>query len=136
VTKALIGLNGYVFLEVAAGPVGVHRDALAYGLVPAVVLGDPTQQWYRIVTSMFLHGSVAHVLGNMRFLWVFGPALEARPRSLAFALLYVVAGVSGGLAQALFLPASAEPFVGASAAIAGVLGVSKRTRGPWPRSAG
>lgn len=83
---------------------------------------DPGRQTVHVLTSMFLHGSWMHLLGNMWFLWLFGNNIEdsmTRPRYVAF---YLLSGIGAALAQVLANPASEIPMVGASGAISGVMG--------------
>ena len=87
-----------------------------FGLVPA--------QFHiiNLFTSMFLHGGIAHLLGNMWFLWIFGDNIESALGHVRYALFYILCGLAAGLAQVLFNIDSMIPMVGASGAIAGVLG--------------
>ena len=78
--------------------------------------------WGSILFSMFLHGGWLHIIGNMVFLWVFGNNIEDRLGRVKFVAFYLLAGVAATYAQALVNPSSAVPLVGASGAIAGVLG--------------
>ena len=78
--------------------------------------------WLSILVSMFLHGSILHILGNMLFLWVFGNNVEDRLGKAKFVLFYFGAGVAATYAQSYIFPSSAVPLVGASGAIAGILG--------------
>jgi membrane associated rhomboid family serine protease len=85
-------------------------------------LTDPGRQFPNLLTSMFLHGSWMHLLGNMWFLWLFGNNIEdsmSRPRFIAF---YLLTGLAAALAQVAANPASEVPMVGASGAISGVMG--------------
>jgi membrane associated rhomboid family serine protease len=75
-----------------------------------------------VVTSMFLHGSWLHVLGNMLFLWIFGNNVEDRLGRVGFALFYLAGGITAALAQVAIAPQSEIPLVGASGAIAAALG--------------
>jgi membrane associated rhomboid family serine protease len=87
-----------------------------------VCLTDPGRQASHLLTSMFLHGSWMHLLGNMWFLWLFGNNVEdsmGRPR---FAVFYVICGLAAALLQVVTNPASGVPMVGASGAISGVMG--------------
>jgi len=87
-----------------------------------VCLTDPGRQASNLITSMFLHGSWMHLLGNMWFLWLFGNNIEdsmTRPRFVAF---YLLSGLAAAFAQVLANPASEVPMVGASGAISGVMG--------------
>ena len=79
-------------------------------------------RWEALLTSMFLHGSWMHFLGNMLFLWIFGDNVEARLGHVRFVLFYLLCGVAAALAQVWMNPASPVPMVGASGAIAGVMG--------------
>jgi len=78
--------------------------------------------WLSIVTSMFLHGSIAHIGFNMLFLWIFGNNVEDRLGRLRYLAFYLLCGVAAAYAQSFVFPGSAVPLVGASGAIAGVLG--------------
>ena len=78
--------------------------------------------WLSILKSMFLHGSILHIAGNMLFLWVFGNNIEDRLGRMRFILFYLLAGIAATYAQSYVFPDSATPLVGASGAIAGVLG--------------
>ena len=78
--------------------------------------------WMTVFTSMFLHGSLAHLLGNLLFLWVFGNNIEDAMGHLRFSLFYLACGLAAVVAQVLPEPSSAVPMVGASGAISGVLG--------------
>jgi membrane associated rhomboid family serine protease len=75
-----------------------------------------------ILTSMFLHGGLLHVLGNMWFLWVFGDNVEDNLGRWRFVAFYLVTGVVGAVAQCLMMPGSPVPMIGASGAVAGILG--------------
>jgi membrane associated rhomboid family serine protease len=75
-----------------------------------------------ILTSMFLHGGLLHVLGNMWFLWVFGDNVEDNLGRWRFVAFYLVTGVVGAVAQCLMMPGSPAPMIGASGAVAGILG--------------
>lgn len=129
-TAALIALNVLVFLFETSLP-SRALDALVstFGMVPAretaLLLQDPLAigGWLLpIATSMFLHGGVAHLIGNMLFLWVFGRALETRLGSRRFLFLYALSGLFASQAQVLASPWSTAPMIGASGAVAGVLG--------------
>jgi membrane associated rhomboid family serine protease len=78
--------------------------------------------WLAIVTSMFLHGSLLHLGGNMLYLWVFGNNIEDRQGPVVYLLFYLAAGVVATLTHVLLQPESTVPLVGASGAIAGVMG--------------
>jgi membrane associated rhomboid family serine protease len=78
--------------------------------------------WLSILSSMFLHGSIAHIGFNMLFLWVFGNNVEDKLGRIKFVVFYLLCGVAAAYAQSYVFPSSAIPLVGASGAIAGVLG--------------
>jgi len=78
--------------------------------------------WFSILASMFLHGSILHIAGNMLFLWVFGNNIEDRLGRMKFIAFYLLAGVAATYAQSYVFPDSATPLIGASGAIAGILG--------------
>src|SRR5450432_794681 len=117
VTIALIAVNLAVFLfEASLGP--YTRNALieSYGLVPDHV------RLSAVITSMFLHGGWMHVLGNMWFLWIFGDNIEDILGHGKYLLFYLLCGVVAALAQVAVSPNSRIPTVGASGAIAGIMG--------------
>ena len=128
VTYGLIGLCILVFLwELGQDPDTV---AAQYGMIPAVLLGSAqlpadvatVPAWASIFTSMFLHSGWLHIGGNMLFLWIFGNNIEDLLGHVRYLLLYLASGVAAALCQALADPASTIPMLGASGAIAGVLG--------------
>jgi membrane associated rhomboid family serine protease len=108
----------------------IEAAIYAYGLIPDVLLGDarlPAElavvpPWMTVFTSMFLHGGVMHLLGNMLYLWIFADNVEDRFGHGRFVVFYLLCGVGAALAQALPDPGSQVPMVGASGAISGVLG--------------
>ncbi len=120
----LIAINVVVFLfEVSLGTRGFDRFIAAFGVVPArlVSLSQP----YRLITlatSMFLHGSWFHLISNMWTLFIFGDNVEDRMGSVRYVIFYILAGGIAGITHVLFSSASQVPTVGASGAIAGVLG--------------
>ena len=123
ITVALIAINVLVFVSYQA--LLPDRFALAsfyqnWGLIPAAVAAG--QDWPTLITSMFLHGGLMHLGGNMLFLWIFGDNLEDKLGHAGFLAFYVVCGIAAGLAQMLANPASLIPTIGASGAIAGVMG--------------
>jgi membrane associated rhomboid family serine protease len=129
VTTLLIGANLAVFswqvwLMVSGGDRLLESVMVQHGLVPQRLVGNwnNSTQWWPLVTHMFLHGGIAHVLGNMWFLWIFGGNVEDRLGSVRFLLFYATAGVLAASAQLAVDPRAAIPMVGASGAISGVLG--------------
>ena len=142
VTIVLIILTvlSWLFVQGAGTPLALAQSVCELGLIPGeltaallpgtpfpmgeglVCLTDPGRQYSNVVTSMFLHGSWMHLLGNMWFLWLFGNNIEdsmTRPRFVAF---YLLTGLAAALAQVSANPASQVPMVGASGAISGVMG--------------
>jgi membrane associated rhomboid family serine protease len=125
---AIVVLNVYVFvqeLEAAEPDAFVNAFALIpYDVTHGVVLAapSPASPWLTLVTSQFLHGSILHIVFNMLFLIVFGPRVEYLCGSLRFVFFYLLCGTIGGLTQVLMIPGSHVPSIGASGAIAGVLG--------------
>jgi len=116
VTISIIALNVLVFIyELSLGR-AVDAFTLYYGLVPAAF------SWTNVFTSMFLHGSFLHVTGNMLYLWIFGDNVEDRMGHGRFLVFYLLCGMAAALAQTVTAPESAIPMVGASGAIAGVMG--------------
>ena len=95
------------------------RFPLGEGLV---CLTDPGSQVSHVITSMFLHGSWMHLIGNMWFLWLFGNNVEDSMGRGRFVVFYLLCGVAAALAQVAVNPASGIPMVGASGAISGVMG--------------
>lgn len=93
-----------------------------YALVPSQIDFSNLATLYPFITSMFLHGSFLHILSNMVFLWVFGDNVEGDLPFFVYPLLYLGAGIAGSLLQYFFTPMSTLPMIGASGAVAGVLG--------------
>jgi membrane associated rhomboid family serine protease len=123
VVKVLVAVNAAVFaLELLAGPAGREAMIHAYGFVPRLFWADPLGEGYRLLTSQFLHGGFAHVLGNLWFLWVFGDNVEDRLGRGRFLLFYLLGGALAALVQGVFDAASTVPMIGASGAISAVLG--------------
>jgi len=116
VTISIIVLNVLVFVyELSLGR-AVDAFTLYFGLVPAAF------SWVTVFTSMFLHGGLLHVAGNMLYLWIFGDNVEDRMGHGRFLVFYLLCGVAAALAQTITAPDSIVPMVGASGAIAGVMG--------------
>lgn len=119
VTYALIALNVLVFLlEIAGGDAFIEK----WAFVPSRFAASPTAEFPTIFTSMFMHGGWGHLGGNMLYLWIFGDNVEDRLGKLKFLIFYIVCGVAATFSQFIFSVASHLPNVGASGAIAGVLG--------------
>lgn len=124
VNYLLIALNVVVFvLETAGliGPIDPNAKTIPGALVPAQLTTDPGHNAYTLVTHMFLHGSLAHIAGNMLFLWIFGDNVEDVLGHARYAIFYFLCGFAAALAQVAASPHSTVPMVGASGAISGVL---------------
>jgi membrane associated rhomboid family serine protease len=119
VTNLFIFVNVGVFLlEISRGQVFVDR----WAFVPNRFLADPLGDSITLITSMFMHGGWLHLISNMLYLWIFGDNIEGRFGHLRFILFYLLSGVGATLAQLAVSGGSDLPFLGASGAIAGVLG--------------
>ena len=116
VTVTLIVLNGLIFAYQFLLGSGVQEFIYVFGLVPAEF------SWPTVFTSMFLHGGLMHAGGNMLYLWIFGDNVEDRMGHGRFVAFYLLCGVAAALAQTWVSPDSVVPMVGASGAIAGVMG--------------
>ncbi len=119
VTYILIAINVLVFLlEMSQG----NRFIEQWAFVPARFSRNPIGDWPTIFTAMFMHGGLMHLFGNMLYLWIFGNNVEDRFGSVRFLVFYLLAGIAATFAQYVFVMNSSIPNVGASGAIAGVLG--------------
>ena len=145
VNYAFIGINVLVFV-LLQGLGGNDAFSYAFSLVPREVttgiditgvqivrdsLGrtgeikhyaTPLPVYFNFLSSMFMHGSIAHIFGNMLFLWIFGDNLENLLGHVRYAAFYIVCGIAAALAQIVMGPDSIIPMLGASGAISGVLG--------------
>jgi membrane associated rhomboid family serine protease len=143
ITMIIIAINVLVWIlyQRAGQPIALATSVCNYGLIPGELTGlwhpgdpgfsmgeglmcmaDPGRQFSHLLTSMFLHGSWMHLLGNMWFLWLFGNNIEdsmTRPRFIVF---YLICGLTAALAQVAANAGSNVPMVGASGAISGVMG--------------
>lgn len=117
VTVGLIAANAWVFwLELEYG----QRFVYLHSAIPARIAAG--RGWGTILTAMFLHAGWLHIIGNMVFFWAFGPAMEEAMGRVRFLAFYLVGGVAAMTAQVLAMPASRVPNLGASGAIAAVMG--------------
>jgi membrane associated rhomboid family serine protease len=129
VTQALVVVNVLVYLvQLAQGP-NLERFIYYYGLVPAryfvpqvAEYFTPGQQAFALVSFMFLHGGFFHLLGNMWSLYIFGDNVENHFGPLRYLAFYLLCGLASGLAHMALNPGSGVPTIGASGAIAGVMG--------------
>ncbi len=141
-TYGLVAVNVITWLVVqgAGSTMALAASVCNYGLVPGELTGmatpgdgfllaedlacvvDAGPQYHTVLTSMFLHGSWMHLLGNMWFLWLFGNNVEDSMTRSRFVLFYLLCGLAAALAQIAADPATVYPMVGASGAISGVMG--------------
>jgi membrane associated rhomboid family serine protease len=121
VTWVLIALNVLVFLyELTLSQSQLEQFFMTYGVVPAQILQG--ENLFSLLTSMFLHGGWLHILGNMLFLWVFGDNIEAVLGDLLYIVFYLAGGLAASVAHILLSPGANVPSLGASGAVAAVLG--------------
>ena len=115
-----------VLVETARGAVQVNHFVgglvANYALVPAKLISEPSQAWDQVFTSMFLHGNWLHIGSNMLFLWIFGNNIEDVLGRFRFVIFYFACGMAGAAGQVLSAPQSSIPMIGASGAVAGVMG--------------
>lgn len=127
-TVVLIATNLFLWFYVQGGGVEMERlmaSVTVFGAQPCeITAACPVTDlgWSALVTSMFMHGGWAHLLGNLLFLWVFGNNIEDSMGHLRFLAFYLLCGVGAALAHVFFSPMSAVPMVGASGAISGIMG--------------
>ena len=123
INLTLILANVAAFLyELQMDPETLKQFIFAWGLIPARFLSDPSVEWRTIFSAMFLHGGWFHIINNMWVLFIFGDNVEARLGKMRYLFFYLLSGVAAGLLQTYVLPSSQVPMIGASGAIAGVLG--------------
>jgi membrane associated rhomboid family serine protease len=116
-TITIIAVNAFVFLlELRGG----ESFVLKWSLIPANIIAG--HNWITILTAMFMHGSWSHIIGNMVFLWAFGPEVEDAMNPLRYLAFYILGGIVAMLAQLAASPHSTIPNLGASGAIAAVMG--------------
>ena len=123
VTYTLIAINVLIFLAFNLSLGEGHALNVFYydwGMVPLHI--SRGQDFYTLVTSQFLHGGIMHIGGNMLFLWIFGDNMEDEMGHIGFLIFYLVSGVFAALAQWIVEPSSTIVTIGASGAIAGVMG--------------
>ncbi|MEZ5346627.1 MAG: rhomboid family intramembrane serine protease [Pyrinomonadaceae bacterium] len=144
VNYAFIGINILVFLflqqlgqndaftyafslvpkEITTGIDLVGPQTITVGQESAQLMHQPASfgVYFNFLSSMFMHGGISHIFGNMLFLWVFGDNIENLLGHIRYALFYIVCGVGAALAQVIMGPESIIPMLGASGAISGILG--------------
>ena len=117
ITVSIIVINVFVFvLELMGGEAFV----LQWSVIPANIVAG--QHWVTILTAMFMHGGWMHIIGNMVFLWAFGPAIEDAMGPLRYLVFYLLGGLVASVAQIAAMSSSTVPNLGASGAIAAVMG--------------
>ena len=117
VTTAIIVVNALVFLSELNGG---DAFVLKWSAIPANIAGG--HDWITILTAMFMHGSWSHILGNMVYLWAFGPEIEDAMNRFGYLAFYLLGGLVALLSQIAANPHSTVPNLGASGAIAAVMG--------------
>jgi membrane associated rhomboid family serine protease len=144
-TYGVLGLNvlAWIWLQGLGSPAPLAESICRLGMIPADLLGQAAQgtripltedlacvlgghAFYTPLTSMFLHGSWMHIIGNLWFLWVFGDNVEDAMGPVRFTLFYLLCGLAAATAQVATDPGSLVPMVGASGAIGGVMGAYAR----------
>ncbi len=130
-TAGLIAICVLVFIwQTSLAPVTAERLVYPFGMIPAVLFGKTdlppgivmVSSEVSIITSMFLHGGMLHLLGNMFYLWIFGRYVERSMGHGRFIVFYLLCGVAAALAHASYHPHSMAAMIGASGAISGILG--------------
>jgi membrane associated rhomboid family serine protease len=116
-TTAIIVANAVVFIMEL---VGGEPFVMKWSMTPANVVAG--HHWITIFTAMFMHAGWMHIIGNMVFLWAFGPEVEDSMGPLVYVVFYLLSGLAASLAQIAIMPNSTVPNLGASGAIAGVMG--------------
>jgi membrane associated rhomboid family serine protease len=118
----LIVANVLAFLyELQLGEPTLKEFIFEWGLTPSRFVNDPATAWIYIFSSMFLHGGWFHIINNMWVLYIFGDNVEAHG-GIRYLIFYLLSGIAAGILQSYILPSSEVPMIGASGAIAGVLG--------------
>ncbi|CAG0941890.1 Rhomboid protease GluP [Anaerolineae bacterium] len=130
VNALLIAINVLIFLyELTLPPLALSQLIFKWGVVPDVILpalaepfNAPPNVWASLITSQFLHAGWFHLIGNMLFLWIFGDNIEDALGTFTYLVFYLAGGVIAGIVQSIVTGADGIPAIGASGAIAGVLG--------------
>jgi len=134
VVYVLLALNVAIFFhELTLNEAALQQFFNVWAIVPAELTssfgdgalalnGRPEREWFTLISSQFLHGGWLHVGGNMLYLWVFGNNIEDQLGSVKFLFFYLLCGVLAGLSQWFFDPTSTIPTLGASGAVAGIMG--------------
>jgi membrane associated rhomboid family serine protease len=121
VNIAIVVFTSYIFYKELSAP---NPDLFiqTFALVPSAISTFNPATWMPFITAIFLHGGFLHILSNMWFLWIFGDNVEEFFGPIRYLSLYFLAGIVGNIVQYAIMPSSSIPLLGASGAIAGVLG--------------
>ncbi|NEP17042.1 MAG: rhomboid family intramembrane serine protease [Leptolyngbya sp. SIO4C1] len=134
VVYGLVALNVVIFLyelmlQTMPSDAALQQFFNTWAIVPQELTASftgqaaaPASEWLTLISSQFLHGGFLHIAGNMLYLWIFGNNIEDQLGHVKFLVFYLACGVLAGLAQWVFAPLSDVPTLGASGAIAGVMG--------------
>jgi membrane associated rhomboid family serine protease len=131
VNWTMIGLSVVVYLwQATLGPEAGQEAVLSLGMIPARLFGFgelppelvAVPAWATVVTSMFLHGGLMHLGGNMLYLWIFGDNIEDSMGHVRYLVFYLLTGTAAALTQGALDPTSEIPMIGASGAVSGILG--------------
>ncbi|MAU90201.1 MAG: rhomboid family intramembrane serine protease [Gammaproteobacteria bacterium] len=123
ITYSLIGICLFVFFLQILSEMN-PSIYYSFGFIPSSFFNSTSllEAFFPVITSMFVHGGFAHIIGNLLYLWIFGDNVEDSMGKLRFIIFYILCGTSGAILQGIVDPTSNIPMVGASGAIAGVLG--------------
>lgn len=117
----IIAFTAYIFIKQITAP-DPEEFIRTYSLIPALVNFSDLSTLFPFVSAIFLHGGFLHIISNMWFLWVFGDNVEARVGIFLYPIIYLATGIIGNIAQYMLMPNSTIPMLGASGAVAGILG--------------
>ncbi len=126
VTIGIIVVDTIIFILQMYSPADPRQIVFAYGAIPNYLLTfktvQPIHPVLTVFTSMFMHGGLFHLAGNMLYLWIFGNNIEDKLGHWRFILFYLLSGVTAAYAHAITSPSSQIPMIGASGAVSGILG--------------
>ena len=122
VTIIFIASNTLIFLYQVSQPMGIATTFMTFGLIPVNLIESPISTYPTIYSSMFLHSGIAHLAGNMLYLWIFGNNIEDTLGKFRFVIFYLICGTLASLGHILTDLQSEIPMIGASGAISGILG--------------
>ncbi len=124
VTVLFIAINVIVFVyQITLPRQALNQFIRSAAIIPAQVVENPgLDSLWSIITSTFLHGGLLHIAGNMLYLWIFGDNVEETLNHVGYGVFYLLAGIVAAIAQIAMNPASTTPMLGASGAVAGILG--------------